>query len=565
LKDLLNIKVTTATKTAEKNSLTPAIITVITARDIQTFGYESVAEALSHVAGFVETNNLALHNFGVRGINAGVRAGSRTIKFMIDGNPVAFRSTSQHFIDKELIPMDLIERIEIIRGPASALYGANAFLGVVNVITRNAEKYEQIGNQVSLTVGRIESAGNDYHLTASAGHQFGTVSTVVGLGVGRTDRQGLLLPRGSPDFDLFADNTTAVSDDARPLSLYGKVNWALGEHNQFKLSGHYQKLDVENAFSDINALRENGVTRVALTNWFLRLDDQVALMNNLDARLFVAYSEGKPDSEDRIEVGNDNSFLERNIGYTGLDAGAELIWNLETNTFLFGIDASHDEHDLETFIQVDRATGDRTDVTPRKSTDINNKAFYAQWQHNFGESWRTVVGLRVDDNTVIDKQQSFRAGIVGELPYKMIVKLLAGSSFQAPSPELLFREPVQAGDIIGNPELDAQTAETVELALSAPIGQPFYVSGTLFHTKIEDLVVFEDNSTNLVARNSTESLTTGFEAEIRFKQSNLSAYLNYIYQDTSREPDPLTLSVLVQRDKGELFPENSANFGASYF
>jgi len=109
LEDLLNVTVEPATKTAEKSSLSPAIMTVVTAQDISNYGYNNVSEALSHVASFIDNYDLAVHNFGVRGINSGVRSGSRTIKFMIDGQSIAFRSTSQNFIDNELVPMDLIE------------------------------------------------------------------------------------------------------------------------------------------------------------------------------------------------------------------------------------------------------------------------------------------------------------------------------------------------------------------------------------------------------------------------------------------------------------------------
>ncbi len=101
-----------------------------------------------------------MHNFGVRGINAGLRAGSRIIKFMINGQPAHFRATSQSFIGSELIAMDLIERIEIIRGPVSALYDANAFVGVVNIITREADYFLQQGGQIRAAASLAPHAGH---------------------------------------------------------------------------------------------------------------------------------------------------------------------------------------------------------------------------------------------------------------------------------------------------------------------------------------------------------------------------------------------------------------------
>jgi iron complex outermembrane receptor protein len=89
--------------------------------------------------GFYDVYDLVRHNFGIRGINGGMGASGNVIKLMIDGQPVDFRPTTGNYFGEELIPLQAVERVEIIRGPASALYGANAFLGVINVITRSGK------------------------------------------------------------------------------------------------------------------------------------------------------------------------------------------------------------------------------------------------------------------------------------------------------------------------------------------------------------------------------------------------------------------------------------------
>ena len=73
---------------------------------------------------------------GIRGVHAGLRGMSRILKVLIDDHPVAFRPTSGSLLGLEMIPIRAIDRIELIRGPASALYGANAFLGVLQIVTR---------------------------------------------------------------------------------------------------------------------------------------------------------------------------------------------------------------------------------------------------------------------------------------------------------------------------------------------------------------------------------------------------------------------------------------------
>src|SRR4030095_16915571 len=87
---------------------------------------------------------------GVRGISGGERGYSKVLKVMIDGQPVSFRADTTSFLGPELVPIDLVERIEVVRGPVSALYGANAFFGAVNVITRRAEDGTRAGARVRL-------------------------------------------------------------------------------------------------------------------------------------------------------------------------------------------------------------------------------------------------------------------------------------------------------------------------------------------------------------------------------------------------------------------------------
>jgi len=136
LEELMNIEVISATKQIQKKSEAPANISIITAEQIQKRGYCTAGEAINSLPGIYVLDDDLQQNIGVRGINGGMQAGSRIVKVMIDNQPVSFRSTTENWLGVELIPISSIERIEVVRGPASALYGANAFLGVINIITK---------------------------------------------------------------------------------------------------------------------------------------------------------------------------------------------------------------------------------------------------------------------------------------------------------------------------------------------------------------------------------------------------------------------------------------------
>src|SRR5687767_3784798 len=102
---LLNVEVSTATKTAESLEEAPAVITVVTRADIERWGYQTVAEVLSHTVGFYLTDDHILPNAGVRGMTGGLGSESGAIKVMIDGRSVAYRTTSGNWLGVALVPL----------------------------------------------------------------------------------------------------------------------------------------------------------------------------------------------------------------------------------------------------------------------------------------------------------------------------------------------------------------------------------------------------------------------------------------------------------------------------
>lgn len=565
LEELQQVRIRTVTKTETSQGLAPAVITVLTAHDLHNYGYESVAEALSHVAGFIDNPDLTLHNFGVRGVNAGARAGSRILKVMINGQPVAFRPNAQLFLDRELIPMALIERIEIVRGPASALYGANAFLAVVNIITRSAASFAGANQYLALSAEQIEAAESGRYVEYATGFILGPADGVIGIGAGRTDRGGIELPRRSPDYNRFSLHEVA-HDRAQPASFYSQWQLPLAQGDTLALNLHWQRLDSDNVFADLNPLRPTGRSRVALDNGFARAQYTAVAADAVELRFALAYAAGGPTDHDRLDTGADSFYLRRALDYHSLDGNAEMQWTPSgDSTVLLGFDFTRDHYDIESFIRADRSTGAESTLNPPQEQISTNTGIYGQWQHELPWSgWHGIVGLRLDQNSQYDQQSSFRAGLVGQLPHQAVLKLLAGSAFQAPSPELLFRNPVQGNDIIGNPELAPQEARTLEANLVLPLGRAWQAGLTLFQTDVEDLVILETNYLNLFAKNSSDSRTRGLELDLHLRQAGWSGYANYLYQDTERDPNPFTLIPLQQRPEGELFPRHSGNLGLSY-
>src|SRR5439155_16301910 len=106
--------VVSATKSELREDEAPAITTVITRDELRRWGYQSVAEVLTHVAGVYVIDDQILPNVGIRGVSGGLRSESGLIKVMIDGRSVAFRSTSGNWLGAELVPLAAVQQIEII-------------------------------------------------------------------------------------------------------------------------------------------------------------------------------------------------------------------------------------------------------------------------------------------------------------------------------------------------------------------------------------------------------------------------------------------------------------------
>ena len=143
----MDVTVVSATKTAQSLEEAPSIMTVITRHDIERWGYDTLSDALKYIVGFYVVDDHVTPNLAVRGISGGLRSESGIVKLMLNGHPITYRPTSGNWLGAELIPLSTIQQIEIIRGPTSALYGADAFLGIINVITRQGQEVSTLRSQ----------------------------------------------------------------------------------------------------------------------------------------------------------------------------------------------------------------------------------------------------------------------------------------------------------------------------------------------------------------------------------------------------------------------------------
>ena len=136
MEELLGLKVFSASRHLEKSQDAPAAVTVLTADQITAYGWRTLGDALNSARGFYTSYDRNYAYLGVRGFRKSDDYISRVL-LMIDGHRVNENIYGSGFIGTDFpLDLDLVERIEIVRGPSSSMYGTNALFGVINVITR---------------------------------------------------------------------------------------------------------------------------------------------------------------------------------------------------------------------------------------------------------------------------------------------------------------------------------------------------------------------------------------------------------------------------------------------
>ena len=167
LEDLLKVRVTAATRIAQPIDEAPAAVTVVTAAQIRRFGYRTLAEILDSIPGLYVNNDRTYNYLGVRGFS---RAGdyNTRVLMLVDGNRLNDNVFNTAAIGGDFpLEVESIERVEFVPGAGSALYGSNAFFGVINVISRHAQA--KPGVEAALKIDSQQRSAAWLGLTAAIG------------------------------------------------------------------------------------------------------------------------------------------------------------------------------------------------------------------------------------------------------------------------------------------------------------------------------------------------------------------------------------------------------------
>jgi outer membrane receptor for ferrienterochelin and colicin len=514
LEQLMKIEVVVAgSKRAQQTRDVASFVSVVTAAEIRGHGYRTLADVLRTLPGFYISSDRNYSYIGVRGFS---RAGDFNTRVLLLLNGLRTNESVYDlaYIGEEFsVDADLIDRIEVIRGPSSSLYGSNAFFAVINVVTRPGSSFA--GTEVTTSAASFGT----YSGRASYGHTF---ANELDLLVSATYSDGKGRNLFFPEYD-------------DPLTNNGIANG--GDYEGFhKLlvtasKGHF-------SFQANNVSREKGLPTGAFGTTFndkrTRTTDGLSLASlsfdrallhgasfstRLDAGRYAyhgdyAYTALAPNQDDVLgEWWGLNVDAARKIGSRQfLTLGAEYRDNFKQDQRNF---------DPEPYVLYTDLRGSST-----------RWGVFAQDEIRLVDPLLLYVGLRVDRYEGFGSATSPRAGLIYTPDSKTTFKLLAGRAFRAPNQyELHFSNFQYAA----NPLLKPENIETVEFIAQRFLGGGVQITGSAFRNRLTDLTSQHlDTLVNLISfENLGEIQSKGFELGLNVNRGHsITGQLAYSFQRT---------------------------------
>ena len=263
-------EVTAASRVSETVEDAPSSVSIIPSQELRGMGYATVAEAVRGVRGMYLTDDRSYQTVGFRGFSRPGDYGNRVL-VLIDGHPTNDSYIASSYVGMDArVDIDDVERIEIVRGPGSVLYGSSAFFGVINLVTRNRNDptHAEVGvSAVENSVGRAR-ASYTWRATPYAGF-WTSVSGATSPGKDFYFPETVSQP-GDPNAELDAngrpiDGNARGVDGFRSATVSGRawykaatVQWFVHSRNKTLPTGEYGAIfsDPRNHFTDTRSFVE---------------------------------------------------------------------------------------------------------------------------------------------------------------------------------------------------------------------------------------------------------------------------------------------------------------------
>ena len=519
IEELMQVEVSTvygASKYEQTLVEAPASVTVITADEIKMYGHRNLAEILQSVRSFSMAYD---RNYSYVGVRSFSRPGDYNTRMLllIDG----IRINDNVYDDAPFgydfpLDVDLIERVEIIRGPTHAIYGSNAFFGVVNVITKRGKGRN--GMELSGEAGSFDT----YKGRLSYGRKFSNGVEAL-LSGSFQDSRGQNLYYG--EFDTPAQNNGwAMNNDGERFgSSFLKL-----QYNDVTLEGGYLRRRKNIPTASYGTVFNTPLNKTTDTRAFLdlkyerQLDDQSAVM----AR--VSYNSYNYDGDYLYQSGAAR-ILDKDYS-RGNAVGAELQVTrqlFQRHKLLMGAEVRHN-------FQQDQGNYDSSTLYLDDRRGSLSWALFAQDEFALLDNLVLYAGIRYDHFESFGSTFNPRLALVYSPLTDTTLKLVYGRAFRAPNAYELYYTDHET--TLNNPLLKEETITSYEVILEQVLGEHLNAGASIFYNHMDGIISQTKRPDGSLIFENIDSYTTkGVEFELRGRwQNGLQGRASYTLQQARR-------------------------------
>lgn len=488
----MSMEVYSASRFNQKATQAPSNVTVLTSADIRAYGWRTLADALRSIRGLYTSNDRSYSYLGARGF---LRSGDLNTRFLlqIDGTRINDPVFDQAQLGGEFpLDLDLVDRIEFVPGPGSSIYGANAFFGVINVITRRASDLEGARGTLEAGQAGTRSASTTY------GWRDGDAELLFSASRSLSDGRDLYFP----EFEATAQGL----DWERMTRLFARGQ--AGPWSMTLLHGARTKGMATASYGQpFNIPGGQTLDRLQLAEVGYR--SQVLPMHGeLTGRVYHG------DYHYRGMFVNNVPF-----GSINLDQTRAYWWGADASLFLQLTPAQKlvigAEYQYNT-----KLTLQNYDVEPRV-VYLDDVAYgkrlgiYAQDEITLAEGVLLNAGLRYDRESRTGGVFNPRLALIAEVARGTTLKAIYGSAFRAPNSYELFYGIDTQGGQLSNPDLGREKIRSHELSLVHQLGPHARFTLTGYANEASGLITeVDDEELGLpIFRNVGRNRARGIETE----------------------------------------------------
>ncbi len=522
--------VSLATGRRQSLLLAPSVATVITAEEIAAMGATDIDEVLETVPGLHvnRASSMGSTQYVMRGITGGH---APHVLMLQNGIPVTLASSGNKGNLWGGLPIENIARIEVLRGPGSALYGADALSGVINIITKTAAEIQ--GSQYGFRIGSFASRD----AWVQHGGQYGDLSVAAYLRAGTTNGQHRTV---EADAQTRNDARTGTNASLAPgqinaglSSVDGHLDLALGK---WRWRSGYKLRDDMETFAGIGQVLDplgRGRTE-RITSDVSWTDNDFARDWALSASVaFMQYKQSYPVAAQIFPPGTTFPTGTFPDGMRGAPEFSERQYRFSAHAAYTGfrdhnlrVGIGHDDLELYETREYRNfaysAAGVPIPYGPLVVTatpflypqDRTVDYFYLQDEWGFARDWTLTAGVRHDRYSDFDATTNPRFALVWEAQVDLTAKLMYGSAFRAPA----FVEQYSTNSPLnrGNPNIMPERNQTLELAFAWQARRDLALKLNLFRYHMADIIRAIPNPAPVLGStyyNTGRQHGSGFELE----------------------------------------------------